>query len=145
MKGEFKMKKALRYLLFLIILLSMYFLAVKLNFDFYCKFGTGFMQDFKKFIFINLISSGSIGLLLGTELFIKEYKKNGSWYLDIPRLILLCLPSFLLTLMPVLIFMFPVGKIPIIGNFIMLDRIPLNIIIFNILFGYFLITSFRKK
>lgn len=70
------MKKALRYLLFLIILLSMYFLAVKLNFDFYHQFGTGFMQDFKKFILINLISSGGIGLLLGTELFINEYKKT---------------------------------------------------------------------
>ena len=111
------MKKALRYLLFLIILLLMYFLAVKLNYDFYTQFYTGYMQDFKRYIFINLISSGGIG----------------------------CFPSFLLSLMPVLFFMFPVGNIPIIGNFIMLDRIPLNIIIFNILFGYFLITSFRKK
>ena len=118
------MKKALRYLLFLIILLLMYFLAVKLNYDFYTQFYTGYMQDFKRYIFINLISSGGIGLLLGTELLIR---------------------SFLLSLMPVFFFMFPVGNIPIIGNFIMLDRIPLNIIIFNILFGYFLITSFRKK
>lgn len=139
------MKKALRYLLFLIILLLMYFLAVKLNYDFYTQFHTGYMQDFKRYIFINLISSGGIGLLLGTELLIREYKKDGSWYIDIPRLLLLCFPSFLLSLMPVLFFMFPVGNIPIISNFIMLDRIPLNIIIFNILFGYFLITSFRKK
>ena len=138
------MKKALRYLLFLIILLLMYFLAVKLNYDFYTQFYTGYMQDFKRYIFINLISSGGIGLL-GTELLIREYKKDGSWYIDIPRLLLLCFPSFLLSLMPVFFFMFPVGNIPIIGNFIMLDRIPLNIIIFNILFGYFLITSFRKK
>ncbi|EGT4584790.1 hypothetical protein DAF82_10560 [Clostridioides difficile] len=139
------MKKALRYLLFLIILLLMYFLAVKLNYDFYTQFYTGYMQDFKRYIFINLISSGGIGLLLGTELLIREYKKDGSWYIDIPRLLLLCFPSFLLSLMLVFFFMFPVGNIPIIGNFIMLDRIPLNIIIFNILFGYFLITSFRKK
>ena len=139
------MKKALRYLLFLIILLLMYFLAVKLNYDFYTQFYTGYMQDFKRYIFINLISSGGIGLLLGTELLIREYKKDGSWYIDIPRLLLLCFPSFLLSLMTVFFFMFPVGNIPIIGNFIMLDRIPLNIIIFNILFGYFLITSFRKK
>lgn len=139
------MKKALRYLLFLIILLLMYFLAVKLNYDFYTQFHTGYMQDFKIYIFINLISSGGIGLLLGTELLIREYKKDGSWYIDIPRLLLLCFPSFLLSLMPVFFFMFPVANIPIIGNFIMLDRIPLNIIIFNILFGYFLITSFRKK
>ena len=139
------MKKALRYLLFLIILLLMYFLAVKLNYDFYTQFYTGYMQDFKRYIFINLISSGGIGLLLGTELLIREYKKDGSWYIDIPRLLLLCFPSFLLSLMPVFFFMFPVGNIPIIGNFIMLDRIPLNIIIFNILFGYFLITSFLKK
>ncbi len=32
------------------------------------------MQDFKRYIFINLISSGGIGLLLGTELLIREYK-----------------------------------------------------------------------
>ncbi|NJA37038.1 hypothetical protein GSQ30_07075, partial [Clostridioides difficile] len=78
------MKKALRYLLFLIILLLMYFLAVKLNYDFYTQFYTGYMQDFKRYIFINLISSGGIGLLLGTELLIREYKKDGSWYIDIP-------------------------------------------------------------
>lgn len=94
LKGEFKMKKALRYLLFLIILLLMYFLAVKLNYDFYTQFHTGYMQDFKRYIFINLISSGGIGLLLGTELLIREYKKDGSWYIDIPRLLLLCFPSF---------------------------------------------------
>ncbi len=69
------MKKTLRYFLFLIILLLMYFLAVKLNYDFYFRFHTGYMQDFKRYIFINLISSGGIGLLLGTELLIGEYKK----------------------------------------------------------------------
>ncbi len=88
------MKKALRYLLFLIILLLMYFLAVKLNYDFYTQFYTGYMQDFKRYIFINLISSGGIGLLLGTELLIREYKKDGSWYIDIPRLLLLCFSIF---------------------------------------------------
>ncbi|EQF26276.1 putative membrane protein [Clostridioides difficile CD160] len=139
------MKKALRYFLFLIILLLMYFLAVKLNFDYYQQIHTSFTQDFKKFVFINLISSGGIGLLLGVELFINEYKKSGNWYLDIPRLVIICIPSFFLALMPMLIFIFPVGNIPIIGSFIMLDRIPLNITIFNILLGYFLITSFRKK
>ncbi len=41
------MKKALRYLLFLIIRLLMYCLAVKLNYDFYTQFYTGYMQDFK--------------------------------------------------------------------------------------------------
>lgn len=35
LKGEFKMKKVFRYFLFLIILLFMYFLVVKLNYDFY--------------------------------------------------------------------------------------------------------------
>ncbi|UWD48189.1 hypothetical protein NYR90_16810 [Clostridioides difficile] len=139
------MKKSVRYFLFLIILVILYLLAVKLNFYHYTQTRTDFTLNFNKLIFINLISCGPIGFLLGFESFLNEYRKNGSWSIDAPRLIILCLPFLLLSAMPILIFNVGIGRLPIVGSIIITDNKLLSVTIFNILFGYFLITSFHKK
>ncbi|WP_227847970.1 hypothetical protein [Clostridioides sp. ZZV15-6598] len=139
------MKKSVRYFLFLIILVILYLLAVKLNFYHYSQTRTDFALNFNRLIFINLISCGPIGFLLGFESFLNEYRKSGGWNIDVPRLIILCLPFLLLSAMPILIFNFGIGRLPIVGSIIITDNKLLSITIFNILFGYFLITSFYKK
>lgn len=139
------MKKSVRYFLFLIILVILYLLVVKLNFDYYVQTRTNFVNNFNNLLFINLISCGPIGLLLGFESFLNEYRKSGSWSIDIPKLIILCLPFLLLSAMPILIFNVGIGRLPIVGSIITIDNKLLSVTIFNILFGYFLITSFHKK
>ncbi|MDB0437941.1 hypothetical protein C4R89_00125 [Clostridioides difficile] len=139
------MKKSVRYFLFLIILVVLYLLVVKLNFDYYVQTRTNFVNNFNNLLFINLISCGPIGLLLGFESFLNEYRKSGSWSIDIPRFIILCLPFLLLSAMPILIFNVGIGRLPIVGSIITTDNKLLSVTIFNILFGYFLITSFHKK
>ncbi len=93
-------------------------------------------------IIINMI----LGALLGIEYLINETRKSGSWKLNSPKIMFMVIPSLYLSLF--LLFNFTViGNIynPVIkhlsSNRYSLDVIPIS----QVLFGYFIVTSFYKQ
>lgn len=86
-----------------------------------------------------------MGLLLGFDCFITQFKKEGSWKVNIHKIILMVIPSLYLGLATFIYY----GNIPVIS-------LPLEIVfknsnlymnftsVFQLIFGYLIITSFYK-
>ncbi len=90
---------------------------------------------------------GGIGLVLGLEHFILEMKKNGVWKVDWAKLLIMGLPTLLLSF-SVFIYGFGSGiiwKIPL--HF--MDRMVVDywdiIYLFSLILGYTIITSVYKR
>ena len=96
---------------------------------------------------VMIIFYGSIGLLLGLEHLIQEIKKEGTWVINIPKLILMGIPSLYFSLGIFLygsrnqfvreVIAYPIG--------ILLNNSTNFIFVLQLIFGYSIITSFYKK
>ena len=96
---------------------------------------------------ISFLLGVSIGLLLGLDHLLRELAKNGKWQINLPKLILLGIPSlyfsltniFLLSTIHFLqvIFAYPLFHVIKYGS----DFVPL----FQLILGYVIITSFDKN
>jgi hypothetical protein len=95
---------------------------------------------------ISLLLGVGIGLLLGLEHFIREHGKEGTWKINLPKLILVGLPSLLFSISNILFFSNNQFVREIIAYpFLSLFRHSLNYIsIFRIILGYVIITSCSK-
>jgi hypothetical protein len=89
-----------------------------------------------------IVFYGSIGLLLGLEHLICEIKKEGTWIINLPKIVLMTLPSLYFSL-----------SIFIYYNNITFLSFPIKVLIedgtnfinaFQIILGYSIITSFYK-
>jgi hypothetical protein len=97
--------------------------------------------------FITFFFYGGIGVLLGLEHFIREKKKNGKWSLNIPKLVLIGIPSlyfsasiflFYNSLLSNTFLVYPIG--------VLLNNNGSHFLtVFNVIFGFAIITSFYKK
>jgi hypothetical protein len=97
--------------------------------------------------FINFFFYGGIGVLLGLEHFIKEKKKDGKWSLNRPKLVLIGIPSLYFSAAILLFYnslisntflAYPIG---VLFN----NNGSHFLAVFNVVFGYTIITSFYKK
>lgn len=96
---------------------------------------------------IMLIFYGGIGLLLGLEHLIQEIKKQGKWVVNIPKLVLMGIPSLYFSLSIFIyysssqfvreVLSYPTG--------ILLNNGGNFISVFQLILGYSIITSFYKK
>lgn len=86
-----------------------------------------------------MLLNAIVGALLGLEVIISEFKKEGSWRINVPKLTLVGLPSFLIGFFPFILF----------SEFDFISRIstPLfnNSGIFQLIFGFIVATSFYKS
>lgn len=88
----------------------------------------------------------AIGLILGLDHLIKEIKKEGKWVINIPKLVLMGIPSLYLSLSIFIYYSnnqfvrnlssYPMAILSTCINFIS---------VFQLIFGYSIITSFYKK
>lgn len=84
-----------------------------------------------------------IGIIIGIEKLIWEFKKVGKWKIDKGRLIFLGIPSFYLTFYAFIYFYLQIFSLPSnISIFLTSDGFNQ---IAGIIFGYFFITSFYKE
>ncbi|MBU3111945.1 hypothetical protein [Clostridium lacusfryxellense] len=81
------------------------------------------------------------GMIFGVEKLISETKMNGHWKINLPRLILVGLPSFFVGMIVFLIFTFPINSQILTLSF---ANSNLFISFMQMLFGYILVTSFYK-
>ena len=95
---------------------------------------------------IIFIFYAAIGFLIGLEYFLKEKRKEGRWKINVPKLILMGLPSLYFSLYA-FIFYF---SVPSVVNILIqpivffLNNITF-MAIFQLLFGYVIITSLYKE
>lgn len=79
-----------------------------------------------------------LGVLLGLEDFISEFKKKSPWKVNIPKLVSVGLPSLIIGFSPFIFF----GKSTFIG--ISTSAIFANSGVFQLILGYAVVTSFYK-
>ncbi|SDH31012.1 hypothetical protein [Desulfosporosinus hippei] len=80
-----------------------------------------------------------LGLLLGLEHLVKEFRKDGNWSVNIIRLIIMGVPSGVFAFYLVLIYTLPI-RLP---SFLSYNNLFFQVS--GIICGYTLITSFYKK
>lgn len=137
-----RIKKWLKYLVYIFFICILIFLKEYVVERIELDFKRNLKMNYVHYIFIPFILNLFIGLILGIEHFMEEMKKDGSWIINIPKLILLGLPSlfFSLTyLFGLLRFEFTykiLGMITLFGG----NFIP----VFQIILGYTLITCLYK-
>lgn len=111
----------------------------KLTAGYYNELAESNKISFTKQFFINLVTYGGVGAILGIDNLIKENSKEGKWRFDFKKLIIVGLPAFVLSkpvFWAIIIIICLKGKV---DNIIM--TIYNFMIIFNIILGYVFITS----
>lgn len=94
----------------------------------------------------SIIFYGGIGLVLGLEHIINEAKQEGTWKINLPKIVLMVLPSLYFSLGPFIYFnnltilSFPIGVL-IQGG----EGGATFINTFKLILGYSIITSFYKE
>lgn len=101
-------------------------------------------SNFSLFIW-SIILCIVLGLLLGLETFLSNMKKEGHWKINLPKLILLGVPSLYFSL-GILILLIPITPIRQILSYPILYLLKYDDIlsIFQVILGYIIITSFIK-
>jgi len=127
-----KANKWLFYLVYAVVLFGYSFFG--LNIINSISEHSAMLYDFFSQAYISAIIFFILGVILGIPNLISEIKKEGKWKVNLPRLILIGIPSLFLSLQ--IIFT------------IILQRLIFFYVspsIFQIIFGYILITSFYKE
>lgn len=97
-------------------------------------------------IILSMIIFIMFGLLLGVEKFLLEMRKDGKWKINLPKLILLGIPSLYFSLGLLIIVSFPITFIQRTLSYPILYFLKYDAIlsIFQVILGYIIITSFIK-
>lgn len=128
-----KSKSCIKYFIYLIIIISLYSIGTILLRKYNNDFEKTFISNYWLVTLIKLVFFGGIGIILGVDSFLTELNRKGKWKLNIPKLIILGIPSF--------IFSIP---------YIVLTLIPLStsfnniFTVSSIILGYTLISSLYK-
>ena len=115
----------------------------KLTAGYYNELAESNKISFTKQSFINFVTYGGVGAILGIDNLIKENSKEGKWRFDFKKLIIVGLPAFVLStpvIWAIIIIICLKGKV---DNIIM--TIYNFMIIFNIILGYVFITSIYRE
>lgn len=135
MRKKTLLKYCIFILLFTLILFIKEYTIEKLDYMYMRAFGTAF--SYICLITILFVLNIIIGLLFGLDRLTAERKKSGKWKIDIPRIIILGLPSLFFSLSYYIALLnIEIFTLILYGT----DYIP----IFQILLGYVLITCLYK-
>lgn len=133
-------RKRIGYIILLLIITLLFF-GVSMADKFVKTYQTDSMGGNKNVFIFQFIVYCIAGMIFGLEKIISEMKKRGHWKINLLRLILLGLPSFLVGMIVVLIFIFPISLQILTLSFV---NSGLFINFMQMLFGYILVTSFYK-
>lgn len=92
--------------------------------------------------FIMIILNGCIGITLGVEHLICEIRKEGNWNINLPKLVLMGVPSLYFSL--TIFIYYKIINLPSRPIFILLKGGNKFITISQLILGYIIITSFYK-
>lgn len=118
-----------KYIIYLILIVTLYITGTLLLDSHYNKAGITFMYNYWLITLIRIIFYGGIGAVLGLDRFLIELKREGKWKFDIPRLIILGIPSLIFSIPYITIL------VPISNSFSNIFTIS------SIILGYTLISS----
>lgn len=122
-----------KYLIYLIFIIGLYIIGTLLLDKCYAEARRTFIYNYWLVAIIKIIFYGGIGAVLGVDSFLVELKSEGTWKLDIPRLIILGIPSLIL-LIPYMMILIP-----------FLSFYSSVFTISSIVFGYTMISSIYKE
>lgn len=137
-----KVKSWIKYLIYMCLILIVVFGGQHV-FEVYKQnaernFNFGFYYD----SVLPIIFYGSVGLLLGLEHLICELRKEGAWVVNLPKIVLMGIPSLYFSLATIIYF----SNIPFLSSPFggLLARSAIFINVFQVILGYTIITSFYK-
>lgn len=130
-----KINNCLKYFIYLLLIVALSWLGTTILSNYYAEVQRSYKTDILLIMFVNLIFFGGIGVVLGLDNFILQLKIKGQWRVNLPKLMILGLPSLILSI-PYLWFILS----PSATQF--MDTICL---ISNIVFGYTLVSSIEKE
>ena len=135
------MKRKIIGYIILLLIITLLFFGVSVADKFVKTYQTDSMGGNKNVFIFQFIVYCIAGMIFGLEKIISEIKKRGHWKINLLRLILLGLPSFLVGMIVVLIFIFPISLQILTLSFV---NSGLFINFMQMLFGYIIVTSFYK-
>lgn len=118
-------------LIYLFAIAALFYGGIILLNSYKAEVSRTFQQNYLQYILITLLFFGGIGVVLGFDHYLVQMKKKGMWRINIPKLLIVGLPSLILSIPPVLFFIFNSG-------------IPYSIIT-CVVFGHTLISSVYKQ
>ena len=140
-----KIKFWSRYLVYIILLFVMIYLREYIGSRCRAYAAREFSNNFY-LITINVLITVGIGLLLGIEHLNDEIKKDGTWKINLPKIILVGFPSLYFSFSYVLLYC----NNPFLQNIIAYPSLKLLVYgagylpLFQLILGYVFITSFYK-
>lgn len=140
MKRKLWFKYFLYILLFCILIFLKQYVAGRLEYSYKRNWGAN--GSFILMIIIPFIFNLFIGFLLGLEYIIVEFKKVGSWKINLPKLILIGLPSLFFSLT---YFLACINNTFIQNIFLIFSKLGTNFVpTFQIILGYVIATCAYK-
>ena len=131
----------LKYFVYIVLIFSLLYLKnfidVKFKYNNLRYLYTAYL------LMANYVINLFIGLILGLDNFIAEIKKEGSWKINLPKLLIIAIPSLYFSVSVMIyymtdtIFSVPAGMLIKNGNTSFMN-------IFQLILGYSIITSFYK-
>ncbi len=140
-----RIKEARKYVICLIIL-SILIFAREYFSNQYEEYHYGYVVN-KMFYYevLCLLTSVSIGLILGSKVFLREFKLPGRWKVNVLKLLILGVPSFYFSIIILLLNTRNLAIFKLIEAPISFANYSLGYVtIFQIIFGYVIATSFYK-
>lgn len=130
-----KINTWLKNFIYLLLIMTLSWSGGTILSNYYAKVQSTYTSNILLIMLVNLVFFGGIGVVLGLDNFILQFKMKGQWRVNLPKLIVIGLPSLILSV-PYLIF----TLLPSTMHFI--DTICL---ISNIVFGYILVSSIVRE
>lgn len=100
-----KSKSAIKYLIYLIIIVGLYYLGSSILAKHYEEVQITYTYNYLLITLVQLIFFGGIGVVLGLDKFLSELTREGKLKFDITKLIILGIPSLIFSI-PYLVFNF---------------------------------------
>lgn len=140
-----KPKQWLKYLAYITLLLAW----IRLRSYFSDLISADFRNTFQpkpwQYLVLLFFNMG-IGSLLGLEYWLREYKKDGRWKINLPMFVIIVLPLLCISLFMFISFISNQALINILG-YLTLQLLKINnnmITIAQVMLGYFIVNSFYK-
>jgi len=134
-------RKIIGYITMLLIITLLFF-GVSVADHYVTAYQTNNMGETKNIIIFQFIVYSFAGMIFGFEKIMSEMKKSGHWKINLPRIIFIGLPSFLMGMIFVL-YVFTSIRLQILTlSFV---NSGLFISFMQMFFGYILVTSFYKS
>lgn len=138
-----KIKSWLKYLIYIVLIGLFVYFNCFMEVAFRKKMSETFKVEAYIFV-IMALTTVAVGVVLGSEYFLTQMKESGKWKVNIPKLVVLGIPSLYLSAFYIIALSENAAPILVTPIFRLFHLTTSFIPLFQIVFGYVLITSFYK-